>query len=140
MPHDAAIFAASVKQRKTPDQTEAAEIAADQAARVKYNSSRDQAVEDYSELTALLPQITTLSPTTKVAGAALFTLTVNGYDFDAGAKIRWSGTQQTTTVVSKTQLTCSISAAKVATAGNFTVTVINGSGKISNGVVFPVTA
>jgi hypothetical protein len=140
MPHAAATFATSVKQRKSPAQTAAANATTVNAARTKYASSEAQTVEDYSELTKLTPQIATLSPTTKAAGAAQFTLTVTGFDFDAGAKIRWSGTQQTTTVVSPTSLTCTISAAKVATAGNFTVTVINGNGKISNGIVFPVTA
>ena len=140
MPHDAATFAESVKQRKSPAETAAANATGVTAARTQYANSEAQAVEDYAELTALTPQITTISPTSKAAGSAQFTLTVNGFDFDAGAKIRWSGTQQTTTVVSKTQLTCTISAAQVASVGSRTVTVINGSKKVSNGVTFTITA
>lgn len=140
MPHDAALFATSVKQRTSPEATAVANAAVVAAAQVKYTSSRDQTVADFAELADMTPEITTISPATKVAGAAQFTLTVNGFDFDANAKIRWSGTQQTTTVVSPTQLTCTISAALVNTAGSRTVTVINGSGKISNGVTFTITA
>jgi pyruvate/2-oxoglutarate dehydrogenase complex dihydrolipoamide dehydrogenase (E3) component len=140
MPHDAATFAESVKQRKSPAETAAANAAGVTAARTQYANSEAQTVEDFGELTLLTPQISTISPTTKAAGAAQFTLTVNGFDFDADAKIRWSGTQQTTTRVSANQLTCLITAGQVATAGTRTITVINGSKKISNGVTFTITA
>lgn len=141
MPHDAATFATSVQQRRSPAETAADNATAVTAARTQYANSEAQTVEDYAELAGMTPQVTTISPATKVAGAAQFTLTVNGYDFDSTAQIRWSGTPQSTTVVSKTQLTCTISAAQVATAGSRTVTVINGgSKKISNGVTFTITA
>ncbi|MGV0949427.1 MAG: IPT/TIG domain-containing protein [Azonexus sp.] len=140
MPHAAATFAESVKQWTSPAEAVVANAADVAAAQAQYASSEAQSVEDYAELTALTPEITTISPTTKVAGAAQFTLTVNGFDFDATAQIRWSGTAQTTTRVSANQLTCTITADKVATAGSRTVTVINGSKKVSNGATFTITA
>ena len=140
MPHDAAQFATSVQQRKTPAETATANATAVSNARTQYANSKAQTVVDFAELADMTPEITTISPTTKVAGAAQFVLTVNGFDFDANAQIRWSGTAQTTTVVSPTQLTCTITADKVATAGSRTITVINGSKKISNGVTFTITA
>ena len=140
MPHDAALYATSVKQRRSPAETAAANEDAVDLARLEYENSADQTTETFAELASLVPQVASLSPTTLVAGALTFTLTVNGFDFDAGAKIRWAGTQQTTTRVSDKQLTCSITAAKVAAPGSFSVSVINGTGKISNSVAFTVTA
>ena len=66
-----------------------------------------------------------VSPAAKSPGAAKFTMTVNGTGFVSGATINWNGVAQTTTFVSSSQLTASISAADIATAGTDTVTVTN---------------
>ncbi|MDH3637496.1 MAG: IPT/TIG domain-containing protein, partial [Gammaproteobacteria bacterium] len=67
-----------------------------------------------------------LSPNNRVAGTAgAFTLTVNGTNFVNGASINWNGVPQTTTVVNATQLTASIDAANVGTAGVVPITATN---------------
>ena len=48
--------------------------------------------------------LTTLSPSSAVAGGPAFTLTVNGTGFVNGATVRWNGQARTTTFVSSTQL------------------------------------
>jgi hypothetical protein len=71
-----------------------------------------------------IPAITQLAPNTANAGAA-FVLTVDGSKFASKAVVNFNGTAETTTFVSANQLTASIPAAAVATAGNATVTVTN---------------
>src|SRR5258708_5644668 len=62
------------------------------------------------------PTITTISPTSAVATAAAFTLTVNGTNFVASSVVNLAGVARTTTFVSATQLTVAIPAAAIATA------------------------
>jgi hypothetical protein len=71
-----------------------------------------------------VPSITQLAPDNANAGAA-FILTVDGSKFASKAVVNFNGTAQTTTFVSANQLTASIPATAVATAGNATVTVTN---------------
>ena len=66
-----------------------------------------------------------LVPGQKAAGSAAFTLTVNGTGFVSGATVNWNGSPRTTTFVKSSQLTASITAADVATAGTANVTVVN---------------
>ena len=63
-----------------------------------------------------VPSVSTLSPCGKVAGAAQFTLTLNGTNFLAGSTVSFGGTSVPTTFVSSTQLTATIAAGLVATA------------------------
>ncbi len=73
------------------------------------------------------PTITTISPTNVTAGAAAFTLTVNGTGFQQGAQasvVNLGGVAKTTTFVSSTQLTASIPASDVTTAGTRAITVV----------------
>jgi redox-regulated HSP33 family molecular chaperone len=72
-----------------------------------------------------LPTVSSISPTGRTAGDAAFTLTVNGRGFVNGAVVRFNGSDRTTTFVDSTQLTAEISAADVAAAGNYAVTVFN---------------
>jgi hypothetical protein len=87
------------------------------------------------------PSITTLSPSSAIAGGANFTLTVNGSNFVSGSKIRWNGTEiSSTTFVNSGQLTAQISAADIAAAGTASITVFNpapGGGE-SNAAVFTI--
>ncbi|MEI8078869.1 MAG: IPT/TIG domain-containing protein, partial [bacterium] len=69
------------------------------------------------------PVIASLTPASVTAGAAAFTLTVNGSGLVAASKVRWNGAARTTQFVSATQLTATIPAADVATAGTAAVTV-----------------
>jgi hypothetical protein len=71
------------------------------------------------------PTIINVSPASKSAGAAGFTLTVNGTNFIATSVVKWGGSNRTTTYVSPTQLTSSIGSGDVAAAGTVSVTVFN---------------
>ena len=73
----------------------------------------------------LTPTLSTIGPTSSTAGGPGFTLTVNGANFVTTSVVNWNGSARSTTYVSTTQLTASISAADVATAGTFPVTVTN---------------
>jgi Big-like domain-containing protein len=88
-----------------------------------------------------VPTITTLSPASKTAGGPAFTLTVNGTNFVGASTVNFAGAVRTTTFVSATQLTASILAADIATAGTPAVTVTNPTpgGGTSNSVNFAVT-
>ncbi|GGB68937.1 hypothetical protein GCM10007424_06130 [Flavobacterium suaedae] len=73
------------------------------------------------------PVITSLSPSSAIAGTGAFTLTVEGTDFTPSSTVRWNGSSRTTTYVSDTQLTASIPATDVTTAGSASVTVATGT-------------
>jgi uncharacterized protein (TIGR03437 family) len=72
-----------------------------------------------------VPALAGLSPNSTNAGAAAFTLTVNGTGFVSGATVRWSGNNRTTAFVSATQLTAQIPASDLLTLGPAAVTVFN---------------
>ena len=74
---------------------------------------------------AIVPVLDAIIPNTATAGAASFTLTVNGSKFNDNAVVNWNGAQRTTTNVTAQQLTAAIAAADVATAGTVKVTVTN---------------
>ena len=86
------------------------------------------------------PTITTISPTSAVAGGAGFTLTVNGTGFVATSAVNFGANAPVTTFVSPTQLTAAIPAGDIATAGNVNVTVTSPGpgGGTSNTVTFTV--
>jgi hypothetical protein len=71
------------------------------------------------------PTVTVLAPNSMAAGGSSFVLTVNGTNFNGNAAINWNSVAQTTTHVSGNQLTATIPASDVATAGTVTVTVTN---------------
>ena len=66
-----------------------------------------------------------LSPATRLAGEAGFTLTVNGSGFNANSVVRWNGADRATTYVGPTQLSAAVTAADVAAAGTRPVNVFN---------------
>jgi sugar lactone lactonase YvrE len=84
------------------------------------------------------PVISSLSPASAAPGAAAFTLSVNGTGFISGAIVDWNGTALATTFVSATQLTASVPAALIASAGMATVTVVNPGAVTSGGVGFTI--
>ncbi len=98
--------------------------------------------QDGSASTNPVPVIATISPTNVTAGAAAFTLTVNGSGFVSGSVVNFNGNAKTTTYVSASQLTAAITAADVASPGTPPVTVTNPSpgGGISNSVTFTIAA
>jgi outer membrane protein assembly factor BamB len=88
------------------------------------------------------PTIASLAPSTLVAGAATFQLTVAGTNFSPTAKVLWNGSAIPTTYDSATQLTAQVTAAQIATTGSSGVTVLNdtAAGGASNVSKFTVTA
>jgi len=72
-----------------------------------------------------LPLISSLSPSSALAGAGAFTLTLNGNYFLNTSKVRWNGADRTTTFVNTRQLLASVTAADVASVGTANITVIN---------------
>jgi hypothetical protein len=72
-----------------------------------------------------VPAIALLSPSTVAAGSASFTLNVYGSNFVPNATVQWGGSPRTTTFGSAQQLSATINASDVATAGPVAVTVAN---------------
>src|SRR6266478_8782400 len=84
------------------------------------------------------PTITSISPTSAIAGGAAFTLTVNGTNFVSGSTVSFNGNARATTFVSATQLTVAILASDIATADTFSVRVTNPGDGTSNPASFTV--
>ena len=72
-----------------------------------------------------VPTISSLSPSSAVAGSAAFTLTVKGAGFVSGATVNFNGATRATTFVSSTQITAAILASDIAIAGTANVSVTN---------------
>jgi len=91
-----------------------------------------------------MPAIATLNPGSTTAGDASFTLTVNGSKFATKASVNWGGVAQTTTFVSASELTITVPASAVASAGTVAVTVTNpgttGTGQYGSGGTLPETS
>jgi hypothetical protein len=85
-----------------------------------------------------IPSIVSLSPSTAVAGAAGFTLTVNGGAFTPTAVVQWNGANLTTSFVSSTQLTATVPATDLTAAGTAQVTVVIPGGSVSNSFTFTI--
>jgi hypothetical protein len=79
--------------------------------------------QTFTKGTPPVPAISSITPATRTAGGAAFTLTVNGSRFINGSTVKWNGVDRTTHFVSATQLTASITDLDIAAAGTATVTV-----------------
>jgi hypothetical protein len=88
------------------------------------------------------PVLSSISPSSATAGGTAFTLTATGTSFINGSVINWNGTALTTTYVSATQLTTSVPATNIATAGTANVTVVTPSpgGGTSTAATFTINA
>jgi uncharacterized repeat protein (TIGR01451 family) len=89
-----------------------------------------------------VPTVTTLNPSSAVAGRPDLTLTVNGSGFVTDATVEWDGSTLATSFVNSSQLTAVVPAAALATPGLATITVVNPEpgGGDSNDVPFTITA
>ncbi len=87
-----------------------------------------------------VPVISSLSPSSALAGAASETLTINGSNFVSSSTVTYNGVSHTATYVSAAQLTITLSVSDLATAGTFAVIVTNPApgGGASNSVDFQV--
>jgi hypothetical protein len=71
------------------------------------------------------PIIISLNPSSYIAGAGAFSLTVNGANFVSGAVVRVNGVSRTTTFVDSGHVRAAITAADVQNAGNIDITATN---------------
>jgi hypothetical protein len=87
-----------------------------------------------------VPTISSLSPSSVIAGNKTFTLTVNGSYIVAGSKVRWNSTDLATTYASSSKLTAVVPAELVALYGTATVTIFNPTpgGGISPSATFTI--
>src|SRR5579872_1261694 len=88
------------------------------------------------------PTLTTISPSSIVAGGAALTLTVNGTNLVAASMVSFGGSALATTFVNSTQLTVAIPPASIASTGTPAVTVTNPApgGGTSKAINFTVTS
>ena len=91
-------------------------------------------------VTAVMPTLTSISPTTAATGGSAYTLTVNGTGFDDTAQVTWNGSVRPTSYVSATKVTAQITAADIAVVGSFPIGVYNAdSGTATSSNTIPVT-
>jgi len=74
------------------------------------------------------PAICSLAPSSVVAGASDFTITVSGASFAANSTVRWNNSARTTTFVNANTVQAQIKAADVANPGVEPITVVNSGG------------
>ncbi|MCX9025939.1 MAG: hypothetical protein OIN85_07600 [Candidatus Methanoperedens sp.] len=88
----------------------------------------------------LAPTTVSISPNSKNAGDALFTMTVTGTNFVSGSIVRFDGSDRTTTYWSSTTLTAIIQSSDLTAAGTYSITVFNPTpgGGTSNAQTFTV--
>jgi len=99
----------------------------------------DFSVTDFTT-TASTPTLSSISPSSAIAGSAAFTLTATGTNFTNASTIDWNGTALTTTFVSATSLTASVPATNITTAGTSSVTVTTPTVGTSAALTFTVQA
>jgi hypothetical protein len=91
-----------------------------------------------STVTNPTPVLSTLSPSSVTAGAASFTLTVDGSSFVSTSVINWNGAALSTTFVNSTQLTATVGSSLITNEGSVTVTVSTPSGGTSSSSNFTI--
>ncbi len=82
-------------------------------------------INDYTSATNPLPTLSSISPSAATAGSAAFSIIVTGTNFVSGSVVKWNGTSLTTTFTSNTQLSASVPAANITTAGTASITVFS---------------
>jgi hypothetical protein len=88
-------------------------------------------------LAQIQPLVTSLDPSSTIAGSTDMTLTVNGGNFTSGATVNWNGSAKSTVFVSASQLTATINAAQLATPGAAQVSVTQ-SGFTTTPLIFQI--
>src|ERR1017187_675754 len=88
-----------------------------------------------------VPTITTLAPSSLVAGAAPQTLTINGTNLLSSSTVTFNGVPHSPTYVNSSQLTIPLTSGDLAAAGSFPVVVANPGaiGTLSTAATFWVT-
>jgi len=93
------------------------------------------------------PVITSLSPSSAIAGGSTFNLTVIGTNFlssggifTAGPVVQWNGSPLVTSFVSGTQLTAIVPGTLITNIGTASITVQNPGGQVSNSATYAIAA
>ena len=86
------------------------------------------------------PEISSLSPSTDVAGSAAFTLTVMGANFIPASAVQWNGSSLPTTFISSTQITASVPAGLIAATAIASVAVTTPGYVVTDTLPFTVFA
>ncbi|MDE2095995.1 MAG: hypothetical protein KGL39_01985 [Patescibacteria group bacterium] len=88
-----------------------------------------------------VPTISAISPTSTTAGGSNFTLTVTGTNFVTNSVVNINGSPRSTTFASSTQISATILASDISSAGTSSITVTNPSpgGGTSNSLTLTVT-
>lgn len=84
--------------------------------------------------------ISTISPDLVIAGAASFTLTVNGNNFASNSTIELNGSALPTTYLTQQKLQATVQSASIASAGTLTVVIDTPSLSQSNSVTLTIEA
>ncbi len=84
-------------------------------------------------------RITAISPSSATPGSPMFTLTITGTGFQAGAVVSWNGTTLAATVTA-TSISATVPASLVASAGTASITVTNPGETESNAAVFTISS
>ena len=89
--------------------------------------------------TAVVPQLTSIAPTSVLAPAPALPLALTGSGFNASSRVQWSGLNFTPSAFTPTTLQATIPASELTAGKLVTVTVVDtGSGLVSNGRLFTV--
>jgi len=84
------------------------------------------------------PPITSLVPSSALAGDPSFLLSVIGDDFVDGAVVRWDGSDRPTTFVSSSEVDATIAAADLVAGKTVQITVRNPDTGVSNALAFTI--
>ena len=90
-------------------------------------------------ITSPTPVLSSISPSSKVQGAAQFNLAVGGSSFFSNSVVQWDGSSLSTTYNSSTSLTAVVPASLLVSGGNHNVTVYTPSYGTSSAKVFAIT-
>jgi len=100
-----------------------------------------QSVSVTYSVTESPPSLISLSPSAVNAGGGAFVLTLMGTGFSATSMVQWNGSARPTTFVTSTELTVSIGASDIATAGSVPVSVASSASAgapVTNVVYFSI--
>lgn len=84
------------------------------------------------------PTVASIAPSSTLSGSPALTLTVTGTGFESNSVVQVGGSTVTSTYVSSTQLTATVPASAMATAGQLSVVVLNGTQSSGSGVSLTV--
>jgi trimeric autotransporter adhesin len=86
------------------------------------------------------PAITSVSPSSVLAGSPSVTITISGAGFASNSVAQWNGLSLVTTFVNSTTLTAQIPAGDLINKGTGQITVVNTTGPASNSFSFIVSS